>query len=69
MEPRRVVLRGTRATPEPTDGEGRAIQMLALEIDFGPFERVIELPAEADDEGAHAEHENGLLWIYLPLKQ
>ncbi|MEY2497938.1 MAG: hypothetical protein QOD12_1494 [Verrucomicrobiota bacterium] len=69
VEPRRVVLRGTRDTPEPVEGEGRAVQMLALEIDFGPFEREIELPAEVDNEGAHAEHENGLLWIYLPLKQ
>lgn len=69
VEPRRVVLRGTRDTPEPVEGEGRAVQMLALEIDFGPFEREIELPAEVDSEGAHAEHENGLLWIYLPLKQ
>jgi HSP20 family molecular chaperone IbpA len=43
--------------------------MLALEIDYGPFERVVELTADVDSAGAHAEHENGLLWIYLPLKQ
>jgi HSP20 family protein len=67
VEPRSLVLRGIRETPEPADG--RAVQMLALEIDFGPFERVIELPAEIESEGAHAEHENGLLWIYLPLKK
>jgi HSP20 family protein len=69
VEPRRLVLRGTRQAPEPADGEGRPVQMLALEIDYGPFERVVELPAEVDSEGAGAEHENGLLWIYLPLKK
>ena len=69
VEPRRLVLRGTREAPEPADGQGRPVQMLALEIDYGPFERVVDLPAEVDSEGAHAEHENGLLWIYLPLKQ
>ena len=69
VEPRRIVLRGTRETPEPADGEGRAVQVLALEIDYGPFEREVELPAEVDMEGVHAEHENGLLWIYLPLKK
>jgi HSP20 family protein len=69
VEARRIVLSGTRETPEPADGEGRAVQVLALEIDYGPFERAVELPAEVDVEGAHAEHENGLLWIHLPLKK
>jgi len=40
-----------------------------LEIDYGPFEREIELPAEVDAKQARAEQENGLLWIYLPLKR
>jgi HSP20 family protein len=69
VEARRIVLSGTRETPEPADGKGRAVQVLALEIDYGPFERAVELPAEVDVEGAHAEHENGLLWIHLPLKK
>ena len=69
VEARRIVLRGTREAPEPAEGEGGAVQVLALEIDYGPFEREVELPAEVDMEGVHAEHENGLLWIYLPLKK
>jgi HSP20 family protein len=70
VEPRRVVVRGTRIPPEPTQHEGRALQMLALEIDYGPFEREVNLPVdvEVDVEQAHAEQENGLLWISLPLK-
>ena len=66
VEPRRVTVRGSRDAPEPTD---QAVQMLALEIDYGPFERQVELPAEVDVEEARAEQENGLLWIYLPLKR
>ncbi|HEY2614135.1 MAG TPA: Hsp20/alpha crystallin family protein [Chthoniobacterales bacterium] len=69
IEPRRLVIGGTREAPEPTHGGGRAIQLLALEIDYGPFEREVELPAEVDVEGVNAEQENGLLWIYLPLKK
>src|SRR5256885_3958299 len=65
-EPRRVTVRGSREAPGPTD---QAVQMLALEIDYGPFERELELPAEVDVEEARAEQENGLLWIYLPLKR
>lgn len=68
VEPQRVVVRGTREAPEPSDEQGRALQVLALEIDYGPFEREIELPMEVDPEGAHAEQENGLLWVYLPIK-
>ena len=66
VEPRRLTLRGSREAPEPAD---QAVQMLALEIDYGPFERQVELPAEVDVEEARAEQENGLLWIYLPLKR
>lgn len=69
VESRRVVVRGMREAPEPNgEAHGRALQMLALEIDYGPFEREIELPLEIDPERAHAEQENGLLWVYLPIK-
>src|SRR5437660_11897662 len=62
-EPRRVTVRGSRDAPEPTD---QAVQMLALEIDYGPFERPVELPAEVDVEQARADEENGRLWLYPP---
>ena len=68
VEPQRVLVRGARQAPEPSDDEGRAVQMLALEIDYGPFEREVRLPVEVDVEAASAEQRNGLLWIYLPLK-
>src|SRR5215470_7680594 len=69
VEPRRVVIRGTRELPEPSDDEGCALQLLAMEIDYGPFIREVPLPAEVEIEQAHAEQRNGLLWISLPLKE
>jgi HSP20 family molecular chaperone IbpA len=44
------------------------MQLLAMEIDYGPFEREVQLAAEVEIEQVHAEQRNGLLWIYLPLK-
>src|SRR3954447_9018558 len=69
VEPRRLVIRGTRELPEPTGDEGCALQLLAMEIDYGPFIREVPLPADVETEQAHAEQRNGLLWISLPLKK
>src|SRR5205085_6900304 len=64
VEQRRLIIRGARETPEPTE---QTTQILALEIDYGPFEREVHLPAEVDAEHARAEQKNGFLWIHLPL--
>ena len=69
VEPRRVVIRGTRKLPEPTDDEGCALQLLAMEIDYGPFMREVTLPVDVEIEKAHADQRNGLLWVSLPLKE
>lgn len=69
VEPQRVLIRGARELPEPTLAEGRAVRLLAMEIDYGPFEREVALPAEVEINQASAEQRNGLLWISLPLKQ
>ena len=69
VEPRRVMIRGTRELPEPTQAEGHTVQLLAMEIDYGPFERQINLPVEVEVDKAHAEQRNGLLWISLPLRK
>jgi len=68
IEPERLFLRGVRDVPEPTNAEGRAVQLLAMEIDYGAFEREVRLAALVDIEKVHAEQRNGLLWISLPLK-
>lgn len=69
VEPRRVLLHGSRELPEPTYDEGRAVRLLAMEIDYGHFEREILLPEDVEVNKAHAEQRNGLLWIALPLKK
>ncbi len=69
VEPRRVLVRGSRELPEPANKDDRMLQLLAMEIDYGPFERNIVLPADVEIDKATAEQRNGLLWISLPLKQ
>jgi HSP20 family protein len=62
-------IRGVRDVPEPSNEVRRPMQMIAMEIDYGPFEREIPLPAEVDVNKVHAEQKNGLLWVHLPLKK
>jgi HSP20 family protein len=71
VESQRLVLSGTREVPEPADSKGCVVKTIAMEIDHGPFLRIIQLPAGVDimvDE-ADAVQENGFLWIHLPLKE
>jgi HSP20 family protein len=67
VETRRVFLSGTRASPEPPPEEGTCRRVLALEIENGPFRRVVELARPVDTARVQARHENGILWITLPL--
>ena len=67
VEPRRIVLRGVRPAPEPSGTEPKARQILAMEIDHGPFVRELLLPTEVSPAEATAEQRNGFLWINLPL--
>jgi HSP20 family protein len=66
---RRLSIRGVRDVPEPGSEEKEAMQMIAMEIDYGPFEREVRLPGEVDVKKVHAEQKNGLLWIHVPLKK
>jgi HSP20 family protein len=67
VESRRVLIRGQRQPLEPSDAAGSPLQVLALEIDYGPFEREVVLPLDVDPERVEAEQRSGLLWIVLPL--
>jgi HSP20 family protein len=67
-EPRRLIIRGRRATPAPDCDGPQPLQVLEMEIDHGPFERILRLPAEIDTDRVKAEHREGLLWIHLPLR-
>ena len=69
IESQRLVLRGTREVLEPVDGEECVLQTIAMEIDYGPFLRVLSLPKNIDVDKTKAEQRNGFLWITLPLKK
>jgi HSP20 family protein len=62
IEGRELVIAGHR---RPEDAEGRLYQQ--LEIDFGPFRRVIPLGAEVVPNQARATYTDGILRIELPL--
>ena len=44
---------------------GRSYQH--MEIEYGPFERIVQLPQDADPAGAEATYERGLLRIVIPI--
>ena len=57
-----LVVRGRRSRPA---GDQRSYQH--IEIDYGVFERRVQLNDAVDSEAASATYENGLLSIHLPL--
>ena len=65
-EPRRIVIRGQRAAPRPPADE--AAQLVAMEIDYGQFERTIILPREVSVARVEARLNQGLMWLSLPWK-
>ena len=67
-EARCLRIAGTRALPEPAGDPSALAQTLALEIDYGPFERVLALPEDVDAERVTAHYRDGLLWITMGLR-
>jgi HSP20 family protein len=68
LEPKRLMIRGHRAPPEPEGADHKPVHVLLMEIDYGPFEREILLPSDIAPDHVTAEQRNGLLWIYLPFR-
>jgi HSP20 family protein len=66
-EPGLLVIRGFRHAPHPQHRGGENVQILAMEIDHGPFERTFQLPRQVVVDKIKAEQRNGLLWIKLPI--
>jgi HSP20 family protein len=64
IEGRDLVIAGNR---NPADAEGRVYQQ--IEIDFGPFRRVVSLGADVDADRARATYRDGILRVELPLLQ
>lgn len=68
IQPKRLVLRGTRNPPEPNCKENKVLQVLAMEIDYGRFRREFALPFEVAAGKITQGIREGFLWIELPLK-
>jgi HSP20 family protein len=66
VQNRTIQLRGRREIPEPRAKGEEAKQILAMEIDSGPFAREITLPTDIEVEAVRAEHLDGFIWIFLP---
>jgi HSP20 family protein len=60
---RQIAIVGERHVQET---EGRVYQQ--VEIESGPFRRVVELQVDVDAEKANATYEDGVLRIDLPLR-
>src|SRR6476469_2678581 len=63
---RELILSGHREEVPPTSDD-RVYQQ--LEIEIGPFRRVVALGADVDSEAADATYEDGILTIELPLNR
>jgi HSP20 family protein len=61
----RLRIRGTRRAA----GGGAGAEPLQLEIDYGPFERVVALPAGVDTDRITAELRSGLLTVHVPVRE
>ena len=59
---RELILAGRRP---PESGEDRVYQQ--LEIEHGPFRRVVALGVDVDPDAANASYEDGMLTVELPL--
>lgn len=62
---RHLTIRGERPVPSVPRSSGQAC-VLRMEIDSGPFERVVELSEAADPREIEANYENGFLWVMIP---
>lgn len=60
-----LVISGRRANPN-AGGTAAGIRFRQMEIEYGPFERVLPLPFPVDQQRARARHKDGLLEIELP---
>lgn len=62
VEGNRLMISGQR----PEGGRGAKCKFLVMEIDYGPFECVIEIPPGYDLSLAKAAYQNGFLRVDVP---
>ncbi len=64
VDERSLTIAGARPRPRI---EGQVYQQ--IEIEYGPFQRVLRLAEDVDVDAASASYERGLLTITLPIAQ
>ena len=69
IEPGRLIIRGFRTAPEPPALGDQAVQIVTMEINHGPFCRIINLSDNIHLTKVETGYQNGLLWIRLPLRE
>lgn len=75
IEPGRLTVSGVRHAPEPKPAvpappgpqPGTDMKIHSMEIDYGAFCRVIQVPQQVNLDSVRSEYRQGLLWITLPL--
>ncbi len=60
-----LVVSGKRCQPR-FEGLGEPLNVFLLEIQEGPFHRMIELPEPVDEDRIDAATNQGFLWVILP---
>ncbi len=66
----KISIKGDRPAPFPGQhGDGENSSTLRMEIAYGPFERVIELPEHADMQKISARLTDGFLWVTIAKRQ
>ncbi len=63
IDKRRLIIKGERTDPSRQPG----IKYLVMEIRYGPFECVLDMPAGYDLTQARAVYQNGFLRVDVPL--
>src|SRR5581483_9171683 len=62
VDARALLVSGERPRPR---ADGRVYEQ--MEIEYGPYQRLVRLPADVDPAQAKAEYERGILRITLPV--
>jgi HSP20 family protein len=60
-----LLIRGYREDP----AAGQARDYHQLEVVYGPFERVIDIPVPVEEDQIRADYRDGLLHVYLPKRK
>ncbi len=70
VEQGRLTVSGVRHAPEPRQPDGSQhieMKIHSMEIDYGSFSRIVQIPTHVDLDGVKSEYRQGILWITLPL--